>query len=41
MNEQSLSQLIINLKTLYEDEWKKLNLINTSIKLPINFIIIS
>ena len=33
--EQSLSQLIINLKTLYEDEWKKLNLINTSIKLPL------
>ena len=35
--EQSLSQLIINLKTLYEDEWKKLNLINTSIQLHITF----
>jgi len=33
--EQSLSKLIINLKTLYEDEWKELNLINTSIKLPL------
>ena len=27
--------MIINLKTLYEDEWKELNLINTSIKLPL------
>ena len=34
-NEQSLSNLITSLKTLYEDEWKKLNLINTSIKLPL------
>jgi len=33
--EKSLSKLIIELKTLYEDEWKKLNLINTSIKLPL------
>ena len=33
--EQSLSKLIIELKTLYEDEWKELNLINTSIKLPL------
>ncbi len=33
--EQSLSKLIINLKTLYEDEWKELNLINTSIKFPL------
>ena len=33
--EQSFSKLIINLKTLYEDEWKELNLINTSIKLPL------
>ena len=33
--EQSLSKLIIDLKTLYEDEWKELNLINTSIKLPL------
>ena len=33
--EKSLSKLITNLKTLYEDEWKELNLINTSIKLPL------
>ena len=40
-NEQSLSKLIINLKTLYEDEWKKLNLINTSIKLPLTISLLS
>ena len=39
--EQSLSKLIINLKTLYEDEWKELNLINTSIKLPLTIFLSS
>ena len=34
-DEQSLLNLITSLKTLYEDEWKKLNLINTSIRLPL------
>ena len=27
--------MIFKLKNLYEDEWKKLNLINTSIQLPL------
>ena len=30
-----ISKLIFTIKNLYEDEWKKLNLINTSIKLPL------
>ena len=34
-NEQYISRLIFELKNLYEDEWKKLNLINTSIQLPL------
>ena len=33
--DKSISKLIFDLKNLYEDEWKKLNLINTSIQLPI------
>ena len=33
-DEEQLSEFIVGLKTIYEDEWKKLNLINTSIKLP-------
>ena len=32
-NEKYISRLIFELKNLYEDEWKKLNLINTSIQL--------
>ena len=34
-DEQYISRLIFELKNLYEDEWKKLNLINTSIQLPL------
>ena len=34
-DENSLDKFIYKLKTYYEDEWKSLNLINTSIKLPI------
>ncbi len=34
-NEKDLNFLIENLKNLYEDTWKKLNEINTSIKVPI------
>ena len=33
--DQQLIALINDLKTIYEDEWKKINLINTSIKLPL------
>ena len=36
-NEQYISRLIFELKNLYEDEWKKLNVINTSIQLPLTF----
>ena len=32
-------QIITDLKTIYEDEWKKLNLINTSIKLSVTLSI--
>ena len=34
-NEKDLNFLIENLKNLFEDNWKKLNEINTSIKVPI------
>ncbi len=34
-NESDLSLLITNLKNIFEDTWKKLNEINTSIKVPI------
>ena len=34
-NEKDVNFLIENLKNLYEDTWKKLNEINTSIKVPI------
>ena len=33
--ENSFYNLIKELKVYYEDEWKKINLINTSIKLPV------
>ena len=36
-NDTSISRLILDLKNIYEDEWKKLNIINTSIQLPITF----
>ncbi len=35
-NEKDLNFLIDNLKNLFEDTWKKLNEINTSIKVPIS-----
>ncbi len=35
-NQKKLDQLIENLKLIYEDYWKKENLINTSIKLTLN-----
>ena len=35
-NQEKLDQLIENLKLIYEDYWKKENLINTSIKLTLN-----
>mgnify|MGYP007000414165 CR=1 len=34
-NETDVNFLITNLKNLFEDTWKKLNEINTSIKVPI------
>ena len=34
-NEKDLNKIIKNLKNIYEDEWKKNNEINTSIKLPL------
>ncbi len=34
-DEESISKLIYNLKNTYEDEWKKQNLINTSIQLSL------
>ena len=40
-NEKYLSELIFHLKNIYEDNWKKLNLINTSIKLPITIFLSS
>jgi len=36
-SDTSTSRLILDLKNTYEDEWKKLNIINTSIQLPITF----
>ena len=35
--DKSISRFILDLKNIYEDEWKKLNIINTSIQLPITF----
>ena len=40
-NEQSLDNFIQKIKTTYEDSWKNLNIINTSIKLPITVSISS
>ncbi len=34
-----ITKLIFDLKKIYEDEWKKINLINTSIQLPITISI--
>jgi hypothetical protein len=38
-NEKDFNMIIENLKNLYEDEWKKNNEINTSIKLPLTISI--
>ena len=38
-NKKDFSMILENLKNLYEDEWKKNNEINTSIKLPLTFSI--
>ena len=35
-NESDFNKILKNLKNVYEDQWKKNNEINTSIKLPIN-----
>ena len=35
-NENELISLIISIKNNYEDNWKKINLINRSVKLPLN-----
>jgi len=34
-NKKDLNKIIENLKSVYEDQWKKINEINTSIKLPL------
>jgi len=39
INENDFSNIVKNLKQLYEDQWKKNNEINTSIKLPITISI--
>jgi len=38
-NEKDLNKILGNLKDIYEDQWKKNNEINTSIKLPLNISI--
>ena len=38
-NEEDLNKILKNLKNIYEDEWKKNNEINTSIKLPLTISI--
>ena len=38
-NESEAETLIIDLKNVYEDQWKKNNEINTSIKLPITILV--
>ena len=40
-NEKDFNIIVENLKNLYEDEWKKNNEINTSIKLPLTISILS
>jgi len=39
INENDFSNIVKSLKQLYEDQWKKINKINTSIKLPITISI--
>ena len=38
-NEKDFEQILENLKTIYEDHWKRKNEINTSIKLPLTISI--
>ena len=38
-NEEDLNKILKNLKNIYEDQWKKINEINTSIKLPLTISI--
>ena len=38
-NEKDFNEILKNLKNIYEDEWKKSNEINTSIKLPLTISI--
>ena len=38
-NEKDFNKILENLKSIYEDEWKKNNEINTSIKLPLTISI--
>ena len=40
-DDKSIAKLILDLKKIYEDEWKKLNLINTSIQLPLTLSLLS
>ena len=40
-DESSVQELILNIKNIYEDNWKKLNIINTSIKIPLNIVLSS
>ena len=40
-DEKSILRLISDLKNFYEDEWKKLNLINTSIRLSLTLSLLS
>ena len=37
-NKNDFDKILINLKNVYEDQWKKINEINTSIKLPITIL---
>ena len=37
-NEKDFNKILENLKNIYEDQWKKNNEINTSIKLPLTLI---
>ena len=41
MIQKNLENLINKIKLIYEDEWKKINKINRSVKLPINLSISS
>ena len=38
-NDEEINEIIINIKENYEDKWKSLNKINTSIELPIRLSI--